>query len=119
MPFGEFRWITTPEALVDGTDKWILELQAAVDLLAEEYADKIQTWMQENAIWQDRTGNARTGLYGDVRRIYTQVFIEFGYANIDYGRWLEYAHSGKYSIIGPATDYWAPLIYDSLQDLLR
>jgi len=114
-----FEWIVDPErAFSTGFDAWTTALKQAIFRLAQYFAPQIESWMKAEALWTDRTGNARQSLWADAKSLVTSVAIEMGYG-VDYGKYLEYANGGNYAIIAPALDHWTPIIMKAVQDLLR
>jgi hypothetical protein len=80
-------------------------------------APEIENWMKSNAPWTDRTGNARNGL---AARAYDDgeshgIIL---YHQVPYGIWLEVRFNGEYAIIGPALEYWGPIVMKGCEDLL-
>lgn len=63
--------------------------------------------MKENAPWTDRTGNARNGLKAQTVVETNQVTI-YLFHQVPYGVYLETRNSGKYQIINPTIDIFAP-----------
>jgi len=88
-------------------------------------APEIQNWMKENRPWTDRTGNARASLTAEVFAEKKRIVIELTMGRLpndvtlEYARYLEFAHGGKYAIIAPTIDLWTPVIMSDLQKLLR
>jgi len=74
----------------------------AVAAIAQYVATEMQNDAKANAPWTDRTGNARTGLFGtseaDFAAKVVTIYLSHG-ATIDYGVWLELASSGRYAVI--------------------
>lgn len=77
---------------------------------ARAVAPRIQSHMRTNAPWNDRTGNARNGLFTRVDTSTNQVDIVL-YHSVPYGIYLETRWSGKYAIINPSIQYWAPKFF--------
>lgn len=71
---------------------------AAVKMLAETGAIKMQNYAQQNAPWTDRTAHARQRLTGSTSAISNGYRIEIAHG-VDYGIYLELAHEKKYGII--------------------
>jgi hypothetical protein len=94
-------------------------IQAGAAALAARYAPEIEAWMKQNAIWTDRTGNARQTLSAEAAEL-SAGLIEITLSHgVEYGIWLELAHGGSYAIIGPAIDYFAPRIWADVQRMVR
>jgi hypothetical protein len=82
----------------------------------------MQNDAKANATWTDRTGNARTGLFGtseaDFATKVVTIYLSHG-AVIDYGVWLELAHSGSYAVIMRTMEaHYQPLM-DMLRDIFQ
>lgn len=81
-------------------------LDTAVDAL--EYA-------KANASWADRTGDAREGLDVDVSW-QGKVIVWEMFHTVDYGLYLETRWNGKYAIIMPTLEMFAPQVGRSLSE---
>ena len=46
------------------------------------------------------------------------LFLSHGHT-VDYGKWLEVAHAGRYAVIMPTMEKWIPEIERQLKALLR
>lgn len=115
----KFRWQTPPErALADLYDDYARRIYNEIARLARQFAPQIEAWMKANAVWTDRTGNARQGLFAEVETALTEIVLFFDHG-VEYGRALEFLHQGQYAIIGPALDYWGPRFWQAVQALFR
>lgn len=78
----------------------------------EELKDEMVAYMQSNAPWDDRTGNARAGLQGVViKNSETSYSILLGHGSeIYYGVYLEFGLGGRYAIVMPTVEHFAPSI---------
>lgn len=114
-----FVWEETPEqAFTKAYAEWERRLNNAIELLMLRYAAEIEQYMKQEAVWKDRTGNARQSLYAEVT-IDGQVYIlGFDYG-VEYGFWLEFAHQGRFAIIAPTADIFWPRFVNDLQALLQ
>lgn len=74
---------------------------------ANRTAPQAESWMRSKASWTDRTGNARSGLRAQVQVSTNSVAIILSHS-VPYGIWLEVRWSGRYAIIGPAIQEFAP-----------
>jgi len=114
------EWTITPEvAFTPGVQRYIGAIRRGVRAIAQRRAPEIENWMKLNAIWVDRTGNARQTLTAEVEDLaldVVQIVMEHG---VEYGVWLELAHGGTYAILAPAIDYWGPIVWADVQALLR
>jgi len=119
---GWFNWKIewsgfTPARLVE----WLGEVRAAqvrrqVERVANRNAAKIEAWMRANAPWTDRTGQARATLKAEVIDITGQAALILLQHGTDYGGlYLETMQGGRFAIVGPAIDTWAPVIWRDIQ----
>lgn len=81
-------------------DAWERRMRMATLALAQNWAGKLEGEMKEKAPWTDRTGNARGGLFGTAGLRGQEVTIRLGHT-VDYGKYLELAHDGRYAILEP------------------
>lgn len=89
--------------------------------LADSLTGEITSFMQREARWQDRTGEARAGLYSDVEHVARQavyILLSHGPA-IDYAWFLEYAHSGRFEILSTTADHVWPIFYRGVMAIVQ
>jgi hypothetical protein len=90
----------------------------AVAGIAQYVATQMQNQAKADAPWTDRTGNARTGIFGtseaDFSSRVVTIYLSHG-ATIDYGIWLELANSGSYAVIMRTMESH----YETLMQMLR
>jgi uncharacterized protein YlxW (UPF0749 family) len=92
------QWERPPEMLARDVGDYMERVMKVALIVATDLAQLIQGHAQDNARWTDRTGNARQGLTGMAEVVGTSVVITL-FHTMDYGIWLEVAHSGNYAII--------------------
>jgi len=96
------RWTVPPSELAVAIERYGDRVLTAVAAVAQYVATQMQNQAQADAPWTDRTGNARTGIFGtseaDFSSRVVTIFLSHG-ATIDYGIWLELANSGRYGVI--------------------
>lgn len=90
----------------------------ALFILAVSYAPRIEAWMKQNALWTDRTGNARQTLWAEAFDFIDVIVLAFGHG-ASYGTFLELANQGRYAIITPALDYFGPKIWQDAKELIK
>lgn len=66
-------------------------------------------YAKDNAPWADRTGNAREGLDVDVYEEGDTIVWEM-FHSVDYGLYLETRWNGRFAIIMPTLELFAPKI---------
>jgi len=118
------RWRTPPSELARSLDQYGDRVLTAVGAVAQYVATQMQDSAKANAPWEDRTGNARTGLFGtsevDFAEKVVTIYLSHS-AVLDYGIWLELVGgdsgigNGKYAIIMSTMQGH----YDQLMSLLR
>lgn len=80
-----------------------------------ETATEALAFAQEQAPWEDRTGDARAGLDVDVRWEGHHIVWEM-YHTVDYGLYLETMQNGKFSVIMPTLEIFAPEVGRGLRE---
>lgn len=115
-----FSWQVPPtRAFPTLTDAYVAEIRNGIRQIADRYASEIEAHMKAEAIWIDRTGNARQSLSAEVEQA-TQDMVEIVLAHgVEYGIFLELAHGGAYAIIAPTIDVFGPRIWADVQAMLR
>lgn len=106
------------DAVARNLERWVDRKMAAMAALARYWAGRLEGEMKATAPWQDRTGAARGGLFGDTRLGPDSLSIILGHT-VDYGVYLELAHEGRYAILWPTAQQFAPEIVRSFQRLLE
>jgi hypothetical protein len=76
-------------------------IQGRLAAATHAFAPRAEAYLKSNAPWTDRTGAARGGLTArpEVSATEYRVILAHG---VDYGIWLEIAHSGAYAVIIPS-----------------
>lgn len=112
-------WTNPPSTAVpDMVTEYRTRLHKRLVYLANAYAPQIESWMKQNAVWTDRTGNARQTLWSEVFDFIDVIVLAFGHG-VSYGVFLELANQGRYAIITPALDYFAPKIWRDATELVK
>lgn len=81
-------------------------------------AAAMEEYAKARAPWRDRTGRARSSLYGYADKVDDGTFIA-GVAHgdqVEYGLWLETRWNGRYAIIGPTQAAFASKVGDLIAD---
>lgn len=116
----QFTWTTPPtSAFKRFFQAYTEEIRRTAMAIALRRAPEIENWMKENAVWEDRTGNARQTLYTEVNNLYgvaVEIVLSHG---VDYGQYLEVVSGGVYAIVGPALDYWGRIVWNDVRNLMR
>lgn len=94
------------DAIVNMVDRKTNDVEAEMHKIAAEMV----VYAQTNHPWANKTGAAEAGLQAKVvRQGETQWTIMLGHGpDVQYGLWLEVRDGGKYAIILPTLQYFAP-----------
>lgn len=139
-----FNWVVSPQVIADGLEDYGMKALVAVQAAATYWGQSIQDAAREDAKWQDRTGNARGGLFfavdgfgfapitGEVtpeaKREMSDTTVESGDANtliitlghtVFYGKYLEQKNGETYAIILSTIHSNLPNLEQMLQDIFR
>lgn len=115
-----FRWQVKPSVawprLAGAQRNYI---RAGVRAIAQRRAPEITQWMQEHRVWTDQTGDARAALHTELTGLGTDMVEIIFSHGVDYGIWLELANGGRFQVIAPALDAFAPIIWQDVMALVR
>ena len=136
-----FQWVVSPKVIIQGLDDYGQKALIAIQAVANYWGQFIQDEARQNANWEDRTGNARGGLFfavdgfglspltGDVtpeaKSEMSDVAIESGSADtliitlahtVFYGKFLELSNGGRYAIIMSTIESNLPRLERMLQE---
>lgn len=103
-------WVSPPTKLAHRLNVYDDRVRAAIVGVAQFIALKMQNEARQNAKWQDRTGNARTGLLTEVDEVSKELVSIYLGHSVKYGQYLELNHGGKYAIIMPTIEANLPEI---------
>lgn len=97
---------STAAAIDDWADDVLRNLHDKVDSIAEE----IEQYMKANRPWEDRTFAAVEGLQCVVVWQDDEHFtLMLGHGeDVEYGIWLEVRWGGRFAIVVPTAEYYAP-----------
>lgn len=123
------RIVWTEDSLTENIEAFPGKLDRVIGLMMQYQAPKVQDYMRTNASWNDRTGNARNGLFARYGSGGGKLFgapmvggaggnmgehvIDI-YHTVPYGIWLEVRWSGKYRIIVPTLQSEGPRVMAAL-----
>lgn len=136
-------WVTPPERLAEAIDAYGKRVLIAVLAVAVQFGRIAADESRRNAIWQDRTGNARSGLYyavdglgaapiigevdqgaleltgGDIEMLAAgdnEVIVALSHT-VWYGKFLEIGMGGRYAIIMSTIEANLPRLEQMLAEL--
>lgn len=87
-----------------GIQQYQTKFMAALLVLSEVSSKKMEEWAKQNAVWTDRTGNARQLLKGQAFWADKETIAILVSHGVDYGIWLELAHERRYAILEDAIE---------------
>lgn len=114
-----FVWVKPPRTVAREIEAYGRRVVTAVKALGDYIAQKMQDDARRNAPWQDRTGNARSGLFSLAEmaaRDAVAIYLSHGHTVV-YGVFLEMAHGQRYAIIMPTIQRNLPEIERMLKRL--
>lgn len=112
-------WQKTPsQALEELTVAYIKAIEDGAHRIAQFWSPQIENYMRQNAPWTDRTGNARQSLFSDVERIVHEMVVIIMDHGMEYGLWLEIRNAGRYAIVTPALDIFAPRVWADVMRMM-
>lgn len=113
-----FYWAESPAQMLAPLIAQIAARRDLIILQMDKRAVEIEDWMKQNAPWTDRTGEARRTLRAEVVSAGGTISILVAYS-VYYGTALEYDYGGQYAVLGPALDYWWPILIEDIQKIMR
>ncbi len=99
-------------------DRYGEALLAGIYLLSQHRAMLMEADAKIGAPWTDRTGNARSGLFGEVMAEKEAIKTRIAHS-VEYGPYLELANSKKYAILEPTAQKHAPEYFTEVEKLVR
>ncbi len=114
-----FHWDVPPStAFPELAEAYATALHRGVYAIAQRWQPEINNWMKENAPWTDRTGNARQTLYTEVQDVVNEMVTIIMSHGVNYGIYLELKNAGRFAIVNPALDHFAPKIWADVKRML-
>lgn len=139
-----FAWVVSPAVIAKGLEDYGARAMVALQAVANYWGQGVQDEARENAVWEDRTSNARGGLFfavdgfdlgtitGEVtpesKSEMSDVAIESGDANtliitlahtVFYGKFLELSNGGQYAIIMSTLESNLPKLERMVQEVFQ
>lgn len=137
------EWVRPPTQMIAAIKAYGQRVITAVYAIALHEGVEMQNDARQNAIWVDRTGNARSGLFfavdgfgeetiiGEVtpeaRGLKTDtaqisgskdaLVIVLGHT-VWYGKWLELANGGRYAVVMSTVQAHLPRLENKLHEVL-
>lgn len=139
-----FEWVVSPNVLIQGIEAYGQKALVAIQAVANYWGQSIQDEARQNANWEDRTGNARGGLFfavdgfgletitGEVtpeaKSEMSDVAVESGSRDtliitlghtVFYGKFLELSNGGRYAVIMSTIESNLPNLERMLQEVFQ
>lgn len=139
-----FQWVVSPKVIADGLEDYGQKALTAIQAIANYWGQLNQDESRENATWEDRTGNARGGLFfavdgfglspltgevtPDAKSLMSDVAVESGDAQtliitlahtVFYGKFLETSNGGKYAIVMSTLEGNLPMLEKLVQEVFH
>jgi len=144
MPSG-FRWIISPEKqLIPNIREYGNKVLVAVQAAATYWGQSVQDQARQDAVWEDRTANARGGLFfavdgfglspvtgvvtAEAKSEMSDVAVESGNNRtlvvtlghtVFYGKFLELSNGGKYAVVMSTIEQNLNGLEKMLKDIFR
>lgn len=139
-----FEWVVSPAVIAQGLEDYGDKAMVALQAVANYWGQLNQDEARENANWEDRTGNARGGLFfavdgfdlgtitGEVtpesKSEMSDVAVESGDKDtliitlahtVFYGKFLELSNGGKNAVIMSTLEGNLPKLERMVQEVFR
>lgn len=113
------RVVWTSDSLTHGLLWFKPNVEAELMGELEEFAQQCEAYMKLNAPWEDRTGDARSGLSAtpDENEAKGNLGIELAHG-VEYGVFLEFKFGGRDAIIIPTMEIMGPELMGRVRGLL-
>ena len=124
---GQFRrrgsfnnnFFSADNTLAEGIANFEFKMYEAMDEVAADFAMEMEAYARSNAPWEDRTGDARGGLTGQVDTSAETGTLSVNlFHTVDYGVWLEIRWGGKYAIIIPTMENMGPKLLQKMEGMM-
>ena len=103
------------DGLAENAVNHIERKKAGLYALLDYWARNLEAHAKQHAPWEDKTGHARQSLHAGVD-VGNHRYILFLSHGVEYGKWLELAHAGKYAIVNPTMDIHLPKIKETVHE---
>lgn len=112
--------VITSDTLTPNLKKFPVMLKGRIGLYMKGQSTRVQDAARKGAPWNDRTGNARNGLFADYNgSLDGDRHVIRLYHTVPYGIWLEIRWAGKYAIIVPTIQSEGTRILAGMKKLIE
>jgi hypothetical protein len=139
-----FVWVESPENIAKGFIDYGNKVEADLYAIAGKWGQDVQDAARQNAKWEDRTGNARSGIFYAVdglgmdtilgeasagaKALMSDTSVEQGSAKaliiiishtVFYGKYLELSNGGQLAIIMTSIEENLPRLEQMVQQIFK
>jgi hypothetical protein len=139
-----FQWVVSPAVIAKGLQDYGQRALIALQAVANYWGQGVQDQARQDAPWEDRTSNARGGLFfavdgfglqtitgevtAEARAEMSDVTVESGSRDtliitlghtVFYGKFLELSNGGKYAVIMSTIETNLPKLERLVQELFQ
>jgi hypothetical protein len=111
------KMFSANSTLAKGIAQFEFKMREGFEDIIRSFKDELVEYARSNAPWEDRTGDARSGLdaefYGDEDAVGITL-----YHSVDYGVWLEIRWGGRYAIILPTVEAMGPKLLKAMERMM-
>jgi hypothetical protein len=105
------------EQVIGNIKEWENRVKAGLYALGMQTAAQMEAYAKQNAPWEDQTGNARQGLFGEVAEADGKLKVRIAHT-VEYGVYLELSRKGRRPILEPTAQKFAPEFFEAAKGLL-
>lgn len=111
------KFFSAENTLAKGIAQFEFKMLEGMEEIILKFKDDLVDYARSNAPWDDRTGDARSGLdaefFGEDRSLGITLFH-----TVEYGIWLELRWGGKYAIIIPTIETMGPKLLNEMEHMM-
>lgn len=118
---GQFNneFFSADNTLSEGIANFEFKMYERMDEIAEEFSREMEAYARSNAPWDDRTGDARSGLTSEISDNSESGTLAVNlFHTVDYGVWLEIRWGGKYAILIPTIENMGPRLLEMMERMM-
>lgn len=110
-------WGGSDDSVIAAMEAYAQAALDAVRQVADYFAPVMETYAKANAVWTDRTANARQSLHSFVEALADDIIALYLSHGVTYGIYLETKYAGRFAIIWPTIEEHLPQIEAMLKGI--